>query len=90
MLVDGGHRKGRQHPLVELTSKNLDFITSVVVAQVADGVVRPRARCGKSIEQMSSSSGSDASEEGKMDEGSDVEEASEEKKMDEQCDAEES
>ena len=67
-----------------MTPENLLFITSVVAAQVADGVVRPRARRGKANKQIAGSGEGEASEEERMDE------ASEEEKMDEKSDAEES
>jgi len=42
--MDGAIPKGRQQPMMELTSANLDFVTSVVAAQVADGIVRLKSR----------------------------------------------
>ena len=76
-----------------MTPENLLFITSVVAAQVADGVVRPRARRGKANKETAGSGEGEASEEEKMDEASEEEkmdEVSAEEKMDEKSDAEES
>ena len=91
--MDGAIPKGQQQPWVELTPENLLFITSVVAAQVADGVVRPRARRGKANTDTAGIGEGEASEEEKMEEASEEEEMDEssaEKKMDEKIDAEES
>jgi len=85
MFMDGAIPKGRQQPMMELTSANLDFVTSVVAAQVADGIVRLKSRkAGGAIdddEEVESDEPEQEEESGE--EGKDVEDTGKEETTDE-------